>query len=51
MSGYPADFIKDRGLVTSEYAYVSKPLSPNALLRSIREVLDRDPDGSPFPPG
>ncbi len=48
MSGYPADFIKDRGLMTSEYAYVSKPVSPNALLRSIREVLDRDPDRSTF---
>lgn len=41
MSGYPADFIKDRGLMKSQYAYVSKPVSPNALLRSIREVLDQ----------
>ena len=40
MSGYPANIIKDRGQMTSEYVYVSKPVSPNALLRSIREVLD-----------
>lgn len=50
MSGYPADFIKDRGLMKSQYAYVSKPVSPNALLRSIREVLDQDSaDGSLLP--
>lgn len=42
MSGYPADFIKDRGLLKNQYSYVSKPVSPNALLRSIREVLDQD---------
>ncbi len=51
MSGYPADFIKDRGLMKSQYAYVSKPVSPNSLLRSIREVLDHNPDGIPLPPG
>jgi len=51
MSGYPADFIKDRGLMKSEYAYVSKPVSPNALLRSIREVLDHAPKGSFLSPG
>jgi len=51
MSGYSADFIKDRGLMKSQYAYVSKPVSPNALLRSIREVLDQNPAGIPLPPG
>lgn len=50
MSGYPADFIKDRGLMKSQYAYVSKPVSPNSLLRSIREVLDQSPDGIPLAP-
>ncbi|MDD2337385.1 MAG: response regulator [Geobacteraceae bacterium] len=51
MSGYPADFIKDRGLMKSEYAYVSKPVSPNALLRAIREVLDHNPAESFLAPG
>ncbi|MRR06007.1 MAG: response regulator [Deltaproteobacteria bacterium] len=45
MSGYPADIIKDRGQMKSEYAYVSKPISPNALLRSLREVLDEASTG------
>ncbi len=49
MSGYPADFIKDRGLMKSEYAYVSKPVSPNALLRSIREALDHNSAASYLP--
>jgi PAS domain S-box-containing protein len=40
MSGYPADIIKDRGQMKGEYAYISKPITPNALLRSVREVLD-----------
>jgi len=51
MSGYSADFIKDRGLMKSEYSYVSKPVSPNALLRSIREVLDYNSDASYLSPG
>lgn len=51
MSGYPADFIKDRGLMKNEYAYVSKPVSPNALLRAIREVLDHNPAESYLAPG
>ncbi len=50
MSGYPADFIKDRGLMKSEYAYISKPVSPNALLRSIREVLAVESAGHPGSP-
>ena len=50
MSGYSADFIKERGLMKSQYAYVSKPVSPSALLRSIREVLDQNSeDSSPSP--
>jgi len=45
LTGYPTEFIKDRGLMTSEFAYLAKPVSPNALLRSIREMLDKDSGG------
>jgi len=47
MSGYPADIIKDRGQMKGEYSYISKPISPNALLRSIRDVLDEASTGRP----
>jgi PAS domain S-box-containing protein len=47
LSGYPADMIEDRGLMKSEYPYISKPISPNSLLKAIRDVLDSDVTGLP----
>lgn len=47
LSGYPSDMIEDRGLMKSEFRYISKPISPNSLLKAIRDVLDSDVIGLP----
>jgi CheY-like chemotaxis protein len=40
MSGYTADIINQKGLLEEGLHYVSKPLTPDGLLRKVREVLD-----------
>ncbi|OGW32914.1 MAG: hypothetical protein A2X59_08560 [Nitrospirae bacterium GWC2_42_7] len=40
MSGYSADFIKDR-VSFKDIEYIQKPIKPSVLLRKIREVLDK----------
>jgi DNA-binding response OmpR family regulator len=40
-SGYSADIIHEKGLTAGGYDYLSKPLLPSALLKKVREVLDR----------
>ncbi|MBI2354409.1 MAG: PAS domain S-box protein [Deltaproteobacteria bacterium] len=39
-SGYTADIISRKGILEEGYNFVTKPLSPNALLAKVREVLD-----------
>ena len=39
-SGYTRDIILDKGIREEEFHFISKPLSPNGLLRKVREVLD-----------
>jgi len=41
MSGYTADIIDRKGIITEGLDFISKPVSPNELLRRIRDVLDR----------
>ncbi|MCL5976928.1 MAG: ATP-binding protein [Nitrospirae bacterium] len=41
MSGYTAEIIDRKGMMEAGAELVSKPISPNGLLRKIREVLDR----------
>jgi two-component system cell cycle sensor histidine kinase/response regulator CckA len=41
MSGYPADIIRQKGLLDEKAEIILKPVSPIALLGKIREVLDR----------
>ncbi len=41
MSGYPMDVIRSKGILTSEENYLTKPVSPEELLRRVREVLDK----------
>jgi two-component system, cell cycle sensor histidine kinase and response regulator CckA len=41
MSGYPADLIQKEGVLERGLHFLSKPSSPQALLRTIREVLDQ----------
>ena len=40
-SGYTKDIVLDKGIEDKEFDFISKPLSPAALLHKIREVLDR----------
>jgi CheY-like chemotaxis protein len=39
MSGYTADIINQKGILEAGIHYISKPLSPDSLLRKVREVL------------
>lgn len=40
MSGYTADFIKDRGMAADGLEFISKPMRPDDLLRKVRDTLD-----------
>lgn len=39
-SGYTADIIHLQGILERDINYLAKPISPNSLLRKVREVLD-----------
>jgi len=39
-SGYPADIIHEKGVLEEGINFISKPVSPDDLLRKVREVLD-----------
>jgi PAS domain S-box-containing protein len=41
MSGYPADIIQQKSLVDENVDMILKPFSPTALIKKVREVLDR----------
>jgi two-component system cell cycle sensor histidine kinase/response regulator CckA len=41
-SGYTKDIVLDKGIEEKEFAFISKPLSPNKLLQKVREVLDKE---------
>ncbi|NCO82858.1 MAG: PAS domain S-box protein [Nitrospirae bacterium] len=40
-SGYPADFIHKEEIMEKELDFIAKPLSPTALLKKVREALDK----------
>lgn len=40
MSGYTADIVHKKGILGEGLEFIVKPLSPNALLRKVREILD-----------
>ncbi|OGL39941.1 MAG: hypothetical protein A2043_01860 [Candidatus Schekmanbacteria bacterium GWA2_38_9] len=40
ISGYAADIIREKGILKDGLSFVTKPISPTALLRKVREVLD-----------
>ena len=42
-SGYTRDVILDKGIEDREFNFLQKPISPEALLRKVREVLDGNP--------
>src|SRR3990170_2112564 len=39
-SGYTADGARKRGILVDEHPFLSKPVSPTALVKAVREVLD-----------
>ena len=41
LSGYTADIIHRKGIIEEELDFILKPISPNELLRKVREILDR----------
>jgi CheY-like chemotaxis protein len=41
MSGYTADVISRKGILEEGFDFISKPINPDAMLRKIREALDR----------
>ena len=41
VSGYSADIIDTKGALEKGAIFVQKPVSPNELLRKVREVLDK----------
>jgi PAS domain S-box-containing protein len=41
MSGYTADIIHRKGIFEAELDFIPKPISPDDLMRKVREVLDR----------
>src|SRR5208282_2287148 len=41
VSGYTGDVVLDKGLGGETIDFISKPLSPTALLKMVRKVLDR----------
>jgi DNA-binding NarL/FixJ family response regulator len=47
MSGYTDDAIIHHGVLSSEFAFVQKPLLPLLLLTKLRSVLDNQRKSSP----
>jgi PAS domain S-box-containing protein len=43
MSGYTANIIHKKSILDSGTEFISKPFSPNAFLRKVREILDSGP--------
>ena len=41
MSGYTAETIKNRDINDKDVNFISKPILPDELLRTIREVLNK----------
>ena len=40
-SGYPVDFISQKGIIEEGLNFIVKPMSPTKLLKKVREVLDK----------
>ena len=43
-SGYTRDVFLDKGIQDEKFNFLQKPISPSALLRKVREVLDDNGD-------
>ncbi len=47
MSGYPADQISNRGVLSKGVNYLQKLIRPNILLRKVRQVFDEKSPSKP----
>jgi len=47
MSGYTDDAILRHGTLDADLAFIQKPFSPDALVRKVRDVIDRKPTEAP----
>ena len=45
MSGYTNDIFVERGIMENEYSFITKPVTPSNLLKTVRDILD-DPKNS-----
>jgi len=41
VSGYSPDMLREKDMIEKNAVMISKPMSPLALLKKVREVLDR----------
>lgn len=48
MSGHTSDIVLDKGMGKPEFAFIPKPLEPNSLLATIREIIEREEATNPF---
>ncbi len=44
MSGYMDKVIVDRGVLDRDFIFIDKPFSGEAMLRKLREAIERDPN-------
>ncbi len=46
-SGYTADIVQQKGIITEGFNFLSKPMTPATLLKKVRELLDAEVTRSP----
>ncbi|NVN99140.1 MAG: response regulator [Geobacteraceae bacterium] len=42
ISGYSSELLREKGLIEEDAAMINKPMTPNVLLKKVREILDKE---------